>query len=227
MNSLLAISPTEREISLLRSQYNATDRTVRSEELASLTNTKGGRPTINAAYGRFGRRLCSHLEIDPDEGSGSEKDRWWSIWSVGYRTNQGFYWEMHNEVAEAIERLGWIKKFENESRNESNTFLPIFEGESQRAEVNTYERSLRARRLCLEHYGSSCFICKFDFNSKYGNKAAGYIQVHHLRPLSEIARRYQVDPIQDLRPVCPNCHAVIHIRTPAYTISEVKEMICD
>lgn len=51
-----------------------------------------------------------------------------------------------------------------------------------------------------------------------------FIHVHHLKPLSEIRKEYKVDPIRDLRPVCANCHAVIHSRKPAYTMEEMKEM---
>jgi predicted HNH restriction endonuclease len=40
--------------------------------------------------------------------------------------------------------------------------------------------------------------------------------------LAQIGDAYQVDPIQDLCPVCPNCHAVIHRHDPAYTIEEVR-----
>ena len=37
--------------------------------------------------------------------------------------------------------------------------------------------------------------------------------------------QYEVDPIKDLRPVCPNCHAVLHRRIPAYRIEEVRAFL--
>jgi predicted HNH restriction endonuclease len=46
--------------------------------------------------------------------------------------------------------------------------------------------------------------------------------VHHLRPLSGIAEEYEIDPVEDLRPVCPNCHAMLHRKTPPYTIDELR-----
>ena len=55
----------------------------------------------------------------------------------------------------------------------------------------------------------------------YGEVAEGLIHVHHLRSLSEVGEEYIVDPIADLRPVCPNCHAVLHTRTPPFSIEEV------
>lgn len=35
----------------------------------------------------------------------------------------------------------------------------------------------------------------------------------------------QIDPISDLRPVCPNCHAMLHKKNPPYTIDELREII--
>jgi predicted HNH restriction endonuclease len=48
--------------------------------------------------------------------------------------------------------------------------------------------------------------------------------VHHLRPISEIAEEYEVDPVKDLRPVCPNCHAMIHRTPQLYSIEEMKNI---
>jgi predicted HNH restriction endonuclease len=59
----------------------------------------------------------------------------------------------------------------------------------------------------------------------YGSIAQGFIHVHHLRPVSEITGAYEVDPVADLRPVCPNCHAIVHIGGETRTIEEVRELI--
>jgi predicted HNH restriction endonuclease len=99
---------------------------------------------------------------------------------------------------------------------------PLIEGAVSRVMVNAYERNLRARRQCIKHHGTDCYICGFSFGAVYGEVADGYIHIHHLRPLSEICVQYKVDPVKDLRPVCPNCHAVLHRRIPAYSIDEVR-----
>jgi predicted HNH restriction endonuclease len=59
----------------------------------------------------------------------------------------------------------------------------------------------------------------------YGEDAAGFIQVHHLVPLSRIGRAYRVDPVQDLRPICANCHAVVHLGGITRSIEEVRKML--
>lgn len=98
----------------------------------------------------------------------------------------------------------------------------FYEGARMQISINAYERNRVARDRCLEHYGFRCAVCAQDMSETYGTVAEQLIQVHHLKPLREIKEGYQVDPIKDLRPVCPNCHAVIHRRKPPYTIEAVK-----
>jgi hypothetical protein len=51
------------------------------------------------------------------------------------------------------------------------------------------------------------------------------MHVHHVEMMKEKGKKHEIDPIRDLRPVCPNCHSVIHIKLQPYTIREVKEMV--
>ncbi len=44
----------------------------------------------------------------------------------------------------------------------------------------------------------------------YGNIGEGYIEVHHLNPISQTEGSHKVDPTTDLVPLCANCHAMIH-----------------
>lgn len=96
------------------------------------------------------------------------------------------------------------------------------EGTSKTISINAYERNQIARQDCIKHYGATCFVCGFDFKAVYGEIGDGFIHVHHLIPLSEIKKQYVVDPIKDLRPVCPNCHGIIHRTQPALTIEQLK-----
>ncbi|MFJ5623388.1 HNH endonuclease [Peribacillus loiseleuriae] len=100
-----------------------------------------------------------------------------------------------------------------------------FEGSVQKVLVNKYERNSKARQDCLKHYGYNCIVCDFNFEKAYGELAKGIIHVHHIKPLHEITNKYEVDPIKDLRPVCPNCHSVIHSRRPQYDIEELREIL--
>ena len=100
-----------------------------------------------------------------------------------------------------------------------------FEGATVSVVVNAYERNPKARAACLRHYGLSCVACGFNFLLRYGKTAEKIIHVHHITPLHTIRENYAVNPIEDLRPVCPNCHAVIHSKANPLSIEQVKEML--
>lgn len=99
------------------------------------------------------------------------------------------------------------------------------EGACQKITVNSYERDAEARKKCIDHYKCICHVCGFDFKKRYGELGEGYIHVHHIVPLSEIRQQYRIDPIKDLRPLCANCHVMIHRRRPALTIDELKAIV--
>lgn len=99
------------------------------------------------------------------------------------------------------------------------------EGTVKQVFVNVYERNPLARKKCIEHHGIKCCVCHFDFYAKYGEIGKDFIHVHHLKPLHKIGEKYEVDPIKDLRPVCPNCHAMLHKQKEAYSIEELKMIL--
>ncbi|MBI4705872.1 MAG: hypothetical protein HY744_32670 [Deltaproteobacteria bacterium] len=101
------------------------------------------------------------------------------------------------------------------------------EGARTTVSVDRYERDRRLRKACIRHHGARCGVCGLVLADRYGPLAAGIIQVHHLLPLSEAGAPRQVDPANDLLPVCPNCHTVIHSHQPAYTVKEVRQMILE
>jgi HNH endonuclease len=109
--------------------------------------------------------------------------------------------------------------------DEVNSEETFREGVVRQVSVNAYERDPKARQKCIEYYGLDCSVCGFNFRKVFGQLGEGFIHVHHLRPISEIAAEYEVDPIKDLRPVCPNCHAMIHRRSPPLSIEEIKMLL--
>ena len=99
------------------------------------------------------------------------------------------------------------------------------EGSEETYRLNKYERSRKARDLCLAAHGTACTVCGIDFAKAYGPEFAGKIEVHHIIPLSEIGETYVVDPVNDLVPVCPNCHTALHSKKDGvYTIEELKAL---
>lgn len=100
-----------------------------------------------------------------------------------------------------------------------------WEGATRQVFVTTYERSSAARAACIRHHGLDGAACGFNFGARYGDMGKGYIHVHHLVPLSETDEKYEVDPIKDLIPVCPNCHEMIHKEKPPLGIDDLRGLL--
>lgn len=103
----------------------------------------------------------------------------------------------------------------------------LYEGAGIDVRVNRYERSSIARKKCIEYHGTDCIVCGFSFGDFYGDFAKDFIHVHHLVPLSAINNEYKVDYKNDLVPVCPNCHAMLHKKKDLnyLSVNELKEII--
>ncbi len=82
------------------------------------------------------------------------------------------------------------------------------EGRKHEDTVTRYERDRGNRKECIAHYGYVCQVCGINFEQDYGELGRNFIEVHHLHPVSQGER--QVNPIEDLIPLCSNCHSMIH-----------------
>lgn len=103
----------------------------------------------------------------------------------------------------------------------------VYEGFKKQVSVNKYERSTIARAKYLDAHGHTCKVCEVNFEEVYGAVGIGFIHVHHIVPLHTIGKSYKIDYINDLVPVCPNCHAMLHreIDGKYYTVSELAEIV--
>ena len=90
------------------------------------------------------------------------------------------------------------------------------EGEIKEMHIAKCERNPKLRKACIEYYMAqnegriACVACGMAFGDVYGEIGEGYIEVHHLNPISQIEGVHAVDPKMDLVPLCANCHAMIH-----------------
>lgn len=102
------------------------------------------------------------------------------------------------------------------------TFL---EGELKETILSRPERDPAARAACIGHYGLRCTVCDLLLSERYGDLGLGYIHVHHLVPFTGLQEAREVDPVRDMRPVCPNCHAMLHRTTPPRTLDELQAIV--
>ena len=208
----LQIAPYHKQ--MLLANYHAPNRTLTATMMAKAM----GYDNFNAAnlhYGMLGGLVGEKLGWNP-------LPEFKVNVLVDFKKEDDWQWIMKPAVAEAIRLLGWN---EDASTTPEEVDEPIYEGAVRRVSVNAYERSGMARAECLRHYGCKCTVCGAKLSDAYGEVAHGYIHVHHLRQLAEINSEYRVDPIADLRPICPTCHSIIHLKKPPYSIEDVQKMI--
>lgn len=96
--------------------------------------------------------------------------------------------------------------------------LKGYEGEKKLILVNHYERDPALRAEAIHIHGTTCKACGFDFAKVYGSHGEGYIEVHHLRPVSSLAGRTPIHPKEDMTVLCSNCHRMIH-RHPQHILT--------
>ena len=70
----------------------------------------------------------------------------------------------------------------------------------------------------------NCEVCGFSFARAYGDLAGDYCEVHHLLPLSAVEEATKTR-MKDLAILCANCHRVVHLRNPPYTLDDVRSML--
>jgi len=96
------------------------------------------------------------------------------------------------------------------------------EGAVKTISVNSYERNPEARKACIKKWGTRCAVCNMSFTEHYGVRGKGFIHVHHRWGLSTTKGAKRTDPVKDLVPVCPNCHAMLHTQQPPLSVEELR-----
>lgn len=97
----------------------------------------------------------------------------------------------------------------------------VSEGKARVTESVVKQRSRKLRQAALEHYTQPdghipCAVCGFDFWTEYGDLGRDYIQLHHEEPVYQYSddgfHTYLADAIGKMKPVCANCHCMLHRR---------------
>lgn len=101
-----------------------------------------------------------------------------------------------------------------------------FEGSKKKRFTNYYERDQKLRAAAVEHHGVVCKVCGFDFEETYGECGKGYIEVHHLRPISTLGKQTKVNFKSDMTVLCSNCHRMVHRRKDhVLALEELKDLL--
>ena len=216
----------DTDLSIFQALYSFDGHKACASQIGLLLGYKGKSPhaPVNSEIGRLAKRIARRYNIKFTERT-SGKHRYWDLFFNGWKEGNFFVWQLKPELAQALEdlKLTGEQPFPEELPNQRD--LALTEGAKKTVFVNAYERNPNARKMCIAHWGSQCSVCGFDFSKTYGSIGSGFIHVHHLVPVAEIRKSYQVNPVDDLRPVCPNCHAMLHTSNPPLSIEQLRETI--
>lgn len=220
------------DIALINALYNCHDYRGAASELADILGVVR-HSVLNLQVGRLGKRIIQRLPNVKYPLRKNGDVRYWHIlfWGEDAEVKGKYYWQLRPELKDAFQKL--MNEGNLKIKYEENTDIPqeipeemgmnLPEGAIKRITVNAYERNRKARQLCLKKYGFKCYVCGFDFEAFYGKIGKNFIEVHHIKPLSELNKEYIVDPVNDLIPVCPNCHSMLHRAN--ITVEELRNIV--
>ena len=130
-----------------------------------------------------------------------------------------------NAVIKFGQLVGSILPIENQSKTLPDQDSGEHEGRQTTVTTNKYERSRANRMACIGIHGVTCGICGFNFESQYGEIGLGFIEVHHIVPVSLMGGSYRISPTTDLIPLCSNCHSMVHRKNPPFSPSELRGLM--
>jgi 5-methylcytosine-specific restriction enzyme A len=123
-------------------------------------------------------------------------------------------------LATVIEDIEAIRKEESSSEE------AFREGKMVSVLTNKHERNPNLRAASIKNHGTRCQVCSFSFSETYGLLGKGFIEVHHLYPVSKYTDEVTIDPLMDMSVVCSNCHRMIHRNAERpLSIEELRQII--
>ena len=90
------------------------------------------------------------------------------------------------------------------------------------------ERNQKLAADAKKFHGSTCKVCGFNFEQKYGERGKGYIEAHHIVPFADLVKEPEpvtLNPKTDFVVVCANCHRMLHRTKPAMLPDQLKNIL--
>ena len=127
------------------------------------------------------------------------------------------------QISDNPELSNEVSKIENDETSETDS---VKEGQVlyKLHKVRERDRKIieaKKKNILKEKGELKCEACDFDFEKTYGEIGKGYIECHHLIPLSNFQVNKETK-LDDLALLCSNCHRMIHKDLSIKTIKEFK-----
>ena len=102
------------------------------------------------------------------------------------------------------------EEFEDYEFKDDEITKLLLEGGKTKKVRNVYKRSKEIRQQVIKSHGTICEACGFDFYKTYGEIGMGFIEVHHIDPISTWEEQREPDIENDFLCLCSNCHSMVH-----------------
>ncbi|MFW5887112.1 MAG: HNH endonuclease [Bacteroidota bacterium] len=129
------------------------------------------------------------------------------------------------------------KKYLQFLNEETNKILVEEEDEKYFREGKEYfkphrkrERNKKLVRIAKEQHlkndpSLKCQVCGFSFTKFYGQVGKGFIEAHHIIPISKLKIETETK-VEDIALVCSNCHRMLHrSKTGKNSIKKLRKLI--
>lgn len=161
------------------------------------------------------RNLKSHNTLTGKKLA-TYKGKKWKITDSGET-----FLEENQIVVEALVNQGFTASSISDIEGDFSHVV-IEEGSVEVRNLKQRKRSQKLRQKAIEFYKNQnngrlvCRACEFDYSIFYGQHGEGYIEIHHLEPISGLEVEGSVsilsEAIKKVAPLCANCHRMVHYK---------------
>lgn len=135
-----------------------------------------------------------------------------------------YFTKVDSKTFKLINQIITAKSIQSKKIKDLEEYESIVEGKQRQRYTYYYERNSKLREQSIQIHGITCKVCGFNFEEAYGEHGRDYIQIHHIKPLSE-SKETKINPLTDLIPLCANCHVMVHRKkNKTLTIKELRKI---
>ncbi|MBO8169061.1 MAG: HNH endonuclease [Thermoanaerobacteraceae bacterium] len=173
-------------------------------------------------------KLMNFRAIDPNypgkglQRGGKLETEIWDEFATDRKLLSRVAQQIRNTVAGEI-----AQSVANSSEDEEELEFPegkiLYRIHKARERNQTLVRKAKEIALRQNNGRLKCEVCGFDFREAYGEIGEGYIECHHIIPVSELDLGAKTK-LTDLALVCSNCHRMLHRKRPWITIEQLKHL---
>jgi hypothetical protein len=93
-----------KDIGLLILLYNSEGHMATASQLADKLNLDHHSP-INSQVGNLGKKISNELDIEAPKQKSGDGYNWFNVLFWGFKTDQGYYWQLRPELSEVLKEL--------------------------------------------------------------------------------------------------------------------------